>query len=30
MTMERAWSKGFPITADAVVRWYYSAAKPKE
>jgi DNA polymerase len=30
MTMERSWSKGFPITIDAVVRFYYSAAKPKE
>ena len=30
MTMERAWTTGFPITADAVVRFYYSAAKPLE
>jgi DNA polymerase len=30
MTLERDWSAGFPLAVDSVVRFYYSAAKPRE
>ncbi|HEU4687326.1 MAG TPA: hypothetical protein VFS23_03140, partial [Vicinamibacterales bacterium] len=30
MTIERAWTRGFPLATDTTVRWYYSAAKLRE